>query len=162
MGCQLRNGIYCTKFSSVQSLYLIGTWTQKLCDTSPVQGPVSTSEQWDITIFIKQKKSHYYNGLGFGINAHLRSHIDADFTMSIVQAHIDNHDYVMDDKVICYFAFPRIGVAVALRPGDFLLFNPNEPHSISSCCNREDDVYIISSYLKMAVVGLNDNSNPIV
>ena len=82
--------------------------------------------------------------------------------MSIVQAHIDNHDYVMDDKVICYFAFPRIGVAVALCPGDFLLFNPHEPHSISSRCRREDDIIIISSYLKMAVVGLNDNSNPIV
>ena len=109
-----------------------------------------------------KKNARYYNGLGFGINVYLRSHIDADFTMSIVQAHIDNHDYVMDDKVICYFAFPRIGVAVALRPGDFLLFNPNEPHSISSRCNREDDVYIISSYLKTAVVGLNDNSNPIV
>jgi len=107
-----------------------------------------------------QKSARYYNGLGFGINVHLRSHIDADFTMSIVQAHIDNHDYVMDDKVICYFAFPRIGVAVALRPGDFLLFNPNEPHSVSSRCKREDDVYIISSYLKTAVVGLNDNSNP--
>jgi hypothetical protein len=109
-----------------------------------------------------KKNARYYNGLGFGINVYLRSHIDADFTMSIVQAHIDNHDYVMDDKVICYFAFPRIGVAVALRPGDFLLFNPNEPHSISSRCNREDDVYVISSYLKTAVVGLNDNSNPIV
>ena len=92
----------------------------------------------------------------------MRSHIDADFTMSIVQAHIDNHDYVMDDKVICYFAFPIIGVAVALRPGDFLLFNPNEPHSISSRCRREDDILIISSYLKTAVVGLNDNGNPIV
>jgi hypothetical protein len=109
-----------------------------------------------------KKNARYYNGLGFGINVYLRSHIDADFTMSIVQAHIDNHDYVMDDKVICYFAFPRIGVAVALRPGDFLLFNANEPHSISSRCNREDDVYVISSYLKTAVVGLNDNSNPIV
>ena len=82
--------------------------------------------------------------------------------MSIVQAHIDNHDYANDDKIICYFAFPRIGAAVALRPGDFLLFNPHEPHSISSCCNREDDVYIISSYLKTAVVGLHDNSDPIV
>ncbi len=79
--------------------------------------------------------------------------------MSIVQAHIDNHDYANDDKIICYFAFPRIGVAVALRPGDFLLLNPHEPHSISSRCNREDDVYIISSYLKTAVVGLNDNSD---
>jgi hypothetical protein len=106
--------------------------------------------------------AHYYNGLGFGINVYLRSHIDADFTMYIVQAHIDNHDYVINDKVIYYFAFPRIGTAVALRPGDFLLFNPHEPHSISSRCSREDEIFIISSYLKMAVVGLNDNSNPIV
>jgi hypothetical protein len=82
--------------------------------------------------------------------------------MSIVQTHIDNHDCVIDDKVICYFAFPRIGVAVALRPGDFLLFNPNDPHSISSRYSREDDIFIISSYLKMAVVGLNDNTNSIV
>jgi len=109
-----------------------------------------------------KKHARYYNGLGFGINVHLRTHIDGDFTMSIVQATIDNQDYVIDDKVICYFAFPRIGVAVALRPGDFLLFNPREPHSISSRCRREDDIYIISSYLKTAVVGLNDNSNPIV
>jgi hypothetical protein len=109
-----------------------------------------------------KKDARYYNGLGFGINVYLRSHIDADFTMSIVQAHIDNHDYANDDKIICYFAFPRIGAAVALRPGDFLLFNPHEPHSISSRCNREDDVYIISSYLKTAVVRLHDNSDPIV
>jgi hypothetical protein len=109
-----------------------------------------------------KKDARYYNGLGFGINDYLRSHIDPDFTMSIVQAHIDNHDYANDDKIICYFAFPRIGAAVALRPGDFLLFNPREPHSISSCCNREDDVYIISSYLKTAVVRLHDNSKPIV
>jgi hypothetical protein len=82
--------------------------------------------------------------------------------MSIVQAHIDNHDYVINDKVICYFAFLRIGLAVALRPGDFLLFNPHEPHSISSSCRRKDDIFIISSYLKTAVAGLNNNPNPIV
>ncbi len=109
-----------------------------------------------------KKHARYYNGLGFGINVYLRSHIDADFTMSIVQPHIDNHHYVINDKVICYFAFPRIGTSVALRPGDFLLFNPLEPHSISSRCRREDEIFIISSYLKTSVVGLNDNSNPIV
>jgi hypothetical protein len=98
----------------------------------------------------------------FPLNVNLRSHIDADFTMSIVQAHVDNHNYVIDDKVICYFAFPRIGTAVAFRPGDFLLFNPHESHSISSRCSREDDIFFISSYLKMAVVELKDNSNPIV
>ncbi len=53
-------------------------------------------------------------------------------------------------------------MAVALWPGDFLLFNPHELHSISSCCKAGDEIYCISSYLKMVVVGLNDNSNPIV
>jgi hypothetical protein len=82
--------------------------------------------------------------------------------MSIVQANIDNHDYQVDDRTLCYFAFPRIGTAVALRPGDFLLFSPQELHSISSCCKSGDKIFCISSYLKMGVVGLNDNSNPIV
>jgi hypothetical protein len=82
--------------------------------------------------------------------------------MSIVQAHIDYHNYQVDDRILCYFAFPRIGTAVALWPGDFLLFNLQEPHSISSCCKSGDKIFCISSYLKMGVVGLNDNSNPAV
>jgi hypothetical protein len=109
-----------------------------------------------------KKSARYYNGLGFGIKVYLRSHINQDFTMSIVQAHIDNQDYQVDDRILCYFAFPRIGMAVALRPGDFLLFNPQEPHSISSHCKSGDKIFCISSYLKMGVVGLNDNSNPVV
>jgi hypothetical protein len=36
-----------------------------------------------------KKLARYYNGLGFGINVYLRSNIDWDFTMSIVQAHIN-------------------------------------------------------------------------
>ncbi len=82
--------------------------------------------------------------------------------MSIVQAHINNHDYQVDDMILCYFAFPRIGTAVALWPGDLLLFNPQEPYSISSCCKSGDNFFCISSYLKTGVVGLNDNSNPVV
>jgi hypothetical protein len=104
-----------------------------------------------------KKSARYYNGLSFGINVYLRSHIK-----SIVQAHIDNHNYQVDGRILCYFAFPRIGMAVALWPGDFLLFNPKEPHSISSCCRTGDKIFCISSYLKTGVVGINDNSNPIV
>jgi hypothetical protein len=70
------------------------------------------------------KLARYYNGLSFGINVNLRSHIDWDFTMSIVQAHINNHNYQVDDTILCYFTFPRIGMAVALWRGYFLLFNP--------------------------------------
>lgn len=108
------------------------------------------------------KSARIYNGMGFGINVYLRSHTDQDFTMSIVQAHIDEHLYTYSDRIVCYFSFPRIGTAVALRPGDFLIFNPQEPHSISSRCNPKDDVYCISSYLKTAIVGLNDNMNEVV
>jgi hypothetical protein len=71
-----------------------------------------------------KKSARYYNGLGFGINVYLRSHINRDFSMSIVQAHIDNDDYQVNDRILCYFAFPIIGMAVALQPGAFLLFNP--------------------------------------
>ncbi len=115
------------------------------------------------SILLTNKTSmRYYNGLGFGINVFLRTHTDKDFTMSIVQAHIDNYDYQAQDKIICYFAFPRIGIAVALRPGNYLLFNPQEPHSILSRCNKEDEIFCVLSYLKTSAVGLNDNSNPIV
>jgi hypothetical protein len=109
-----------------------------------------------------KKMARYYNGLGFGINVYLRSHIDREFTVSIVQAHINNNDYQFDDRILCYFPFPRIGTAVALRPGDFLLFISQEPHSISSRCKSGDEIFCISSYLKAGVVGLNDISNPVV
>ena len=46
-----------------------------------------------------KKLARYYNGLGFGINVYLRSHINRDFTMSIVQAHINNHDYQVKDRI---------------------------------------------------------------
>ncbi len=84
--------------------------------------------------------------LVFGINVYLRSRIDRDFTMSKVKAHIGNHDYQVNDKILCYFAFPRIGTAVALWPSDFLLLIPQELHSISSRCKSGDNIYCISSY----------------
>ncbi len=108
------------------------------------------------------KSARIYNGMGVGINVYLRSHTNQDFMMSIVQAHIGERHYTASDSIVCYFCFPRIGTAIALCPGDFLIFNPQEPHSISSRCNPEDDVYCISSYFRAAIVGLNDNMNEVV
>jgi len=68
----------------------------------------------------------------------------------------------MEDRIICYFAFPQIELAVAIQHGEFLLFNPQEPNSIFSLCEAEDKIYVISSYLKTAVVGGHDNSNTVV
>jgi hypothetical protein len=70
--------------------------------------------------------------------------------------------YQNDDWIICYFAFPQIGIAVALQPGDILMFNPQETHCISLRCNKDDNIYCISSYLKTQVVGLNANSNTVI
>ncbi len=51
---------------------------------------------------------------------------------------------------------------MALPPNDFLLFNPQEPHSISSGCKLGDKIFWISSYIKTGVVGLNVSSNLVV
>jgi hypothetical protein len=87
-------------------------------------------------------------------------HTDLDFTLSIVQVNIDNIDYCADDKIICYFCLPRIGMAIALRHGDYLLVNAREPHCLSPRCHEDDQLYSISCYLKTSVVGLNNNSIP--
>jgi hypothetical protein len=91
------------------------------------------------------KSARYYNAVGFGINVFLICHIDKDSTMSIVQVHLDEIMYQNDDRIVCYLAFPQIGIAVALQPGDILMFNPQEPHCMSLRCKKDDNIYCISS-----------------
>ena len=62
-----------------------------------------------------------------------------------------------DNNVVAYFGFPRLGVAIPLRPGDVLIINPLEPHSVSSRCYEFDEVFCFSAYLKSSNVGLHDN-----
>ncbi len=52
------------------------------------------------------------------------------------------------DRILAYFCFPTIGVAVPLRSGDHLLFDPAVPHMISSRTSHADDVYCMSLYRK--------------
>ncbi len=82
--------------------------------------------------------------------------------MSIVQVHLDEIMYQNNDQIVSFFAFPQIGIAVQLHPGDTQMFNPQEPHCISLCWNKNDNIYCISSYLKTQVVGLNDNSDKVI
>ena len=71
--------------------------------------------------------------------------------------------YEMDAGVCNYFTFAEQGVAVALRPGDILLFNPVYEHCLSSRTSAYEtkDVFSLSMYLKTAIVGMNDNSVPL-
>ncbi len=145
---QARNGILCTGFWSMRSMHSTGTWTQTSFNTSHVQGPRLNSKWWShLHCWHLRNWQGITMDLVLELMVYLRSQIDCDFIMSIVQAHIDNHDYQVNDRILCYFAFPRIGLAVALWPGDFLLSNPEEPHSISSCCRTGDEMFCIFSYL---------------
>ena len=106
----------------------------------------------------KQSLAKYYGAIAFGRNVFLRCHTDQDYTYSIIQVHLEDRDsYSIEEDVIVYFCLTTVGVAVALRPGDFFLFNAKIPHSISSRCKKTQHVLCVSSYLKTAVVGQNDN-----
>jgi hypothetical protein len=78
--------------------------------------------------------------------------------MSMAHIHLKGKDqYTLADNVVVYFCFPTLGVAVPLRPGDFLLFNAQIPHCVSSRCKHTDQIMVLSMYLKTSVVGLNNN-----
>jgi len=104
------------------------------------------------------KATQIFNGIAFGVNVYLCAHIDMDFTYSVIQVHIDDMDYGLLDDVLCYFSFPRLGVTVPLKPGDFLLVNALEYHCLSSRCQSDVDIYCVFSYLKTVIVGGNDNN----
>ena len=110
-----------------------------------------------------------WGSLACGKNYYLNSHVDEDFFYSLttvasehgIQQDMDR--YRMDAKVCNYFTFAEQGIAVALRPGDMLIFNPLYHHCLSSRTSfyESDDVFCLSLYLKTAVVGQNDNSLPV-
>jgi len=82
--------------------------------------------------------------------------------MSMAQIHLKGKDvYKIDDDVVVYFCFPRLGVAVPLQPGDFFLFNALIPHCVSSRCRQDNDIFSIAMYLNTSVVGMNNNQLPV-
>ena len=106
-----------------------------------------------------QTHAQYFGAIAFGNNVFfLHCHTDQDYTFSVMQVHLKGRDtYAIDEDTLVYFCFPTLGIAIPLRPGDFLLFNVTIPHCISSRCRKTENVISMSSYLKTAVVGLNDN-----
>jgi len=100
----------------------------------------------------------YFGAIAFGRNVFLRCHTDEDFTFSVTQVFLKGSDsYAATDRVVAFFCFPTLGIAVPMRPGDFILFDASLPHSISSRCHGSDDIMCVSYYLKSMVVGMNDN-----
>ena len=108
----------------------------------------------------KKAKATIYGAYASGVNVYLSSHWDQDFTYCATSIH-QRKPYLESQNVVAYFAFPRLGIAIPLRPGDNLFFNPKEPHCISSRCSNKEDIYCVSLYLKSANIGKNDNSTPL-
>ena len=102
------------------------------------------------------KRSTLFPALAMGRNAFLNVHVDSDFNFSLAAVYARTLPEV-DGPIVCYFCFPTLGIAVALRNGDMLLFNSKVPHCVSSRCNRKEDAFCISMYTKTLLVGGNDN-----
>ena len=106
-------------------------------------------------------ESKIFNAITYTKNVHFSCHTDMDFTQLVITCYKQGHVCDCNDDIVVYFCFPRIGIAVALRPGDILVFNPREHHSVSSRCTLDHDIYFTAMYLKSAVVSLNDNTIPL-
>ena len=65
--------------------------------------------------------------------------------------------YDVCDPVVCNFCFPRMGIAVPMKAGDFLVINAVEYHCVLLRCYSDMHVFCLSSYLKTVVVGGNNN-----
>jgi hypothetical protein len=106
-----------------------------------------------------------FAGLANAMNYLSPAHTDEDFFYSVFTVNVkgvltkDAPSYSLDASIIHFMCFPEYGVAVALRAGDVLLFNPQNYH----CLAEKEveyggaDVYVTSFYLKTAVVCKNDN-----
>ena len=101
---------------------------------------------------------NHFRDVSFGINVHLIFHTDDDAKYSVSSVYQYDHPYKLNNNILACLSFSRLGMAVALRVGNVLIFNAHEPHLISRQCNNHDVVYFVSAYPKTDVVYLNDNS----
>jgi hypothetical protein len=102
-----------------------------------------------------------FASLAFCKNAHANVHVDSDMCQGMIVVHEPGAHYVYRQHILAYFCFPCHGVAVPLRPGDTIIFNPCEPHCLSSPVDGTKEYYSVAMYLKTSVVGLNNNSLPL-
>ncbi len=67
------------------------------------------------------QKASVYRAFACRVNVYLATHVDAGYTYLATFNHWQGL-YHYDDKILCYFAFPRLGIAIPLCPGDVLFF----------------------------------------
>ena len=103
-----------------------------------------------------ERSSEIWPALAVGRNVFLNVHTDADYFWTLTSV-VANKTPIKKGPIICYMCFPTLGVAVALRNGDLLMFNPLIPHCVSTRCDSKKEAYCLSLYMKSLWVGGSDN-----
>ena len=83
-----------------------------------------------------------------GVNYWSGAHIDDDNFFTILSC-LSNDDKV-HDEIMYYFCYPEYNLAIPMRSGDVLIFNPLKKHCCSNC--KFDDSYIFSAYVSTKTV----------
>ena len=111
------------------------------------------------------KNASIYGAISSGHNVFLSSHMDEDFFYSVVTVQAKKSDgslYSMSDDICYYFVFTEYVWQWLSTPG--MCSYSTQPlvyHSVMTPVNPENEVWCCSLYLKMGVVGKNDNSMPL-
>jgi hypothetical protein len=140
-------------FKAIENLFSIFMDTEEI---RIIKDAIDLMQSETFSIPNVTQKASLYGAFACRVNVYLATHVDADYIYLATSVHWRSL-YHYDDKTLCYFAFPRLGIAIPLHPGDVLFFNPNEPHCVSSCVQNVDDIHCVSLYLKSDNIGKHDN-----
>ena len=77
-------------------------------------------------------------------NPFLNCHTDPDFNLALVSI---VSEVGLSDEIVCHFCFPTLNLAVPLRSGDVLHFNPKIPHCVSARMDPTKDSFCVSFYM---------------
>ena len=104
--------------------------------------------------FYGGQSSKIWPSLACARNTYLPLHTDEDYFLGAVSVYCRAKT---KNIVLQYFCFPTLGISVAMKNGDLLLFNPRVPHCISSPTSCIQDSFSLSAYLKSIIVSGNSN-----
>jgi hypothetical protein len=97
---------------------------------------------------VTEQNASLFAAIALAKNYHSPAHTDLDFFLSVFFCHVDGDccEYSMDAMIAHYFMFPQYGISIAIRPVDYLLFNPLHYHCCSVKCREyvNDDVFVSS------------------
>ena len=106
---------------------------ERYIDTDQVRLIQDALELMDTDTFTtgNNQSSSIYGAIAHCVDVYLNVHQDLDFTYCALSIQMKKV-YTLIDDVVAYFCFPKLDIAVSIKPGDVLSFNPQESHSVSS------------------------------